>query len=100
VVAVAASAQQPTAYTPAIMKPVTMYAARTMCGTSYGVALLKITAHGFTWVIRPWAIVNPDGWFIHEFAATTENAPSTPEITRGTPVHQCNQAGSRRQAYR
>ena len=79
------------------MKPATMYAARIICGTSYGVALLKITAHGSTWVIRPWLRVKPDGWFIQEFAATTENAPSTPETTRGTPVHQCSQAGSRRQ---
>jgi hypothetical protein len=41
--------------------------------------------------------VKPDGWFIQEFAATTENAPRTPEITKGTPVHQCSQAGIRRQ---
>jgi hypothetical protein len=36
-----------------MVKPATMYAARIMCGTSYGVALLKITAHGSTRVTRP-----------------------------------------------
>ena len=31
----------------------------------------------------------PCGWFIHEFTATTENAPPRPAITTGTPVQKC-----------
>ena len=59
-----------------------------------GVAGLKKTAHGSTCVIRPWLSVKPLGWFIHEFAATTENAPKIPDTTSGTPVHQCSQPGA------
>src|SRR3954454_9430704 len=43
----------PTAYTDATRKPVTRYAARIMCGTSYGTAGLKITFHGWTEVTSP-----------------------------------------------
>src|SRR5947209_8617507 len=53
-----------------------------MCGTSYGVAGLKKTAHGSTCVIRPWLRVNPLGRCIQEFAATTAITPTMPEITR------------------
>ncbi len=31
----------------------------------------------------------PCGWFIHEFTATTENAPPIPVITIGTPHQKC-----------
>src|SRR6476469_2087949 len=43
----------PTAYTDATRKPVTRYAARIMCGTSYGTASLKITLSGCTDVTVP-----------------------------------------------
>src|SRR3954452_16168637 len=43
----------PTAYTDATRKPVTRYAARIMCGTSYGTAALKITLSGSTLVTSP-----------------------------------------------
>ena len=33
--------------------------------------------------------VKPCGWFIQEFAAITEKAPPTPEITIGTAAHKC-----------
>ncbi len=39
--------------------------------------------------------VNPCGWFIHEFAATTEKAPPIPVITIGTPDQKCAQGFSR-----
>ena len=67
----------------------TRYAARIMCGTSYGTAGLKITFHGSTDVTSPVVGENPCGWFIHEFTATTENAPPRPVITTGTPVQKC-----------
>ena len=80
----------PTAYTDATRKPVTRYAARIMCGTSYAVARLKIASRGATSVTCPFeAIVNPSGWFIHELTATTENAPPSPEMTTGTPAQKC-----------
>ena len=67
----------------------TRYAARIMCGTSYGTAGLKITFHGSTEVTVPEVGENPCGWFIHEFTATTENAPPRPVITTGTPAQKC-----------
>ena len=39
--------------------------------------------------------VNPWGWFIHAFTATTEKAPPIPEITIGTPVQKCAHPESR-----
>ena len=33
--------------------------------------------------------VKPCGWFIQAFAAITEKAPPTPEITIGTAAHMC-----------
>ncbi len=77
-----------------------MYAASTMCAVSYGVEALKNTDTGSTLVILPWRSVYPAGEFIHEFAATTDMAPSTPATTIGIPLHQCAQAGSRRHPYR
>ncbi len=71
-----------------------------MCVASYGVAALKNTDTGSTLVSLPWLSVYPAGEFIHEFAATTDTAPSTPATTIGTPLHQCAQAGSRRHPYR
>ena len=53
-----------------------------------------------TSVTRPLLRVKPLGWFIHEFAATTDTAPRTPEMTSGTPVHQCSHGGRWRQPYR
>ena len=67
----------------------TRYAARIMCGTSYGTAGLKITFSGSTDVTLPVVGENPCGWFIHEFTATTEKAPPNPAITTGTPVQKC-----------
>jgi hypothetical protein len=60
-----------------------------MWGTSYGTAGLKITFHGWTEVTSPVAGEYPCGWFIHEFTATTENAPPRPVITTGTPDQKC-----------
>src|SRR6201996_1343185 len=80
--------------------PVTMYAASTMCAVSYGVEALKNTATGSTLVSLPLVSVNPAGEFIHEFIATTDRAPSTPEITIGTPLHQCAQGDNRCHPYR
>src|SRR5258708_29745590 len=80
--------------------PVTMYAASTMCAVSYGVEALKNTDTGSTLVILPWLSVYPAGEFIHEFAAPTNMAPSTPAATIGLPLHQCAHAGSRRHPYR
>ena len=37
----------------------------------------------------------PCGWFIHEFTATTENAPPRPVITIGTPAQKCVHGASR-----
>src|SRR5262249_16649095 len=71
-----------------------------MCAVSYGVEALKYTDTGSTLVILPWRSVYPAGEFIHEFAATTDMAPSTPATTIGTPLHQCAQGGSRRHPYR
>src|SRR3954464_12680736 len=79
----------PTAYTDATRNPVTMYAARIMCGTSYGTAGLKITFSGSTEVTSPVVGEKPWGWFIQEFTATTENAPPRPVIATGTPVQKC-----------
>ena len=56
-----------------------------MCGTSYGTAGLKITFQTSTEVTLPDVGENPCGWFIHEFAATTANAPPKPEIDDGHP---------------
>ena len=39
--------------------------------------------------------VNPPGWFIHELAATTANAPPMPAMTMGTAVSRCSLGGSR-----
>ena len=51
----------------------TRYAARIMCGTSYGTAPLKITfQRSIDWTDPSDASVNPPGRFIHELAATTE----------------------------
>src|SRR5258705_5678097 len=77
-----------------------MYAASTMCAVSYGVEALKNTDTGSTLVILPWRSVYPAGEFIHEFAATTDMAPSTPATTIGIPLHQCAQGDSRRHPYR
>src|SRR5213076_3647143 len=55
-----------------------------MCGTSYGTAGLKITLSGSTDVTLPVVGEYPCGWFIHEFTATTENAPPNPVIATGT----------------
>ena len=44
--------------------------------------------HGSTDVTSPVVGENPCGWFIHEFTATTENAPPRPVITTGTPVQK------------
>src|SRR5215467_5484482 len=71
-----------------------------MCGVSYGVEALKKTDSGSTLVILPWLSVNPAGEFIHEFAAITDRAPSTPATTMGTPLHQWAQGDSRRHPYR
>src|SRR4051794_22241172 len=68
----------------ATRKPVTRYAARIMCGTSYGTAGLKITFSGSTFVTSPVAGEKPCGWFIHELTATTEKAPPRPQIGIGT----------------
>src|SRR5260370_39849923 len=77
-----------------------MYAASTMCAVSYGVEALKNTDTGSTLVILPWRSVYPAGEFIHEFAATTDMAPSTPATTICIPLHQCAQAGRRRHPHR
>src|SRR5215469_13958463 len=77
-----------------------MYAASTMCAVSYGVDALKNTATGSTLVSLPWLSLYPAGEFIHEFAAITDNAPSTPATTIGIPLHQCAQGDSRRHPYR
>src|SRR4051794_13052385 len=87
----------PTAYTDATRKPVTRYAARIMCGTSYGTAALKITFSGSTLVTSPVAGEKPPGWFIHELTATTEYAPPSPVIGIGTPSQKCVH-GARRSA--
>ena len=55
---------------------------------------MKNTATGSTLVIRPCAMVKPDGSFIHEFAATTDIAPRIPVSTTGTSVHRWAQGGS------
>ena len=61
-----------------------------MCKACNGIALLKITPHGSTAVIWPEeSRVNPDGSFIHAFAATTDAAPMIPANTTGTPVQKC-----------
>ena len=73
----------------ATMNPVTRYAARIMCGTSYGTAGLKITFHGSTDVTSPVDGEYPCGWFIHELTATTEKAPPRPVIATGTPDQKC-----------
>ena len=39
----------------------------------------------------------PCGWFIHEFTATTENAPPIPQIGIGTPAQKCVHGRSRSQ---
>ena len=75
----------------------TRYAARIMCGTSYGTAGLKITFSGSTSVTSPFVSVKPCGWFIHEFTATTENAPPSPQIGIGTPAQKCFHGDSRSQ---
>src|ERR1700754_591438 len=80
--------------------PVTIYAASTMCAVSYGVEALKNTDTGSTLVSLPLVSVNPAGEFIHEFIATTDRAPSTPDTTIGTPLHQCAQGDSRCHPYR
>src|SRR5580692_5235205 len=77
-----------------------MYAASTMCAVSYGVEALKNTDTGFTLVSFPWLSVYPAAEFIHELAATTDTAPSTPDTTMGTPLHQCAHGGSRSHTYR
>src|SRR3954467_2686910 len=79
----------PTAYTEATRKPVTRYAARIMCGTSYGTAGVKITFHGWTAGTPPHGGGEPLGWVIHELTATTENAPPTPQNMMGTPAQKC-----------
>src|SRR6476620_501185 len=79
----------PTAEIEATRNPVTRYAARIMCGTSYGTAGLKITFHGSTEVTLPVVGENPCGWFIQELTATTEKAPPRPLITTGTPDQKC-----------
>ena len=73
----------------------TRYAARIMCGTSYGTAGLKITFSGSTFVTSPFVGEKPCGWFIHELTATTENAPPSPVITIGTPAQKCVHGASR-----
>jgi hypothetical protein len=74
-----------------------MYAARIMCGTSYGTAGLKMTFSGSTSVTSPPDIVKPCGWFIHELTATTEKAPPSPVMTIGTPAQKCVHGASRSQ---
>ena len=67
-----------------------------MCGTSYPAAGVVITDHASMSVTLPAASsVNPCGEFIHEFTATTEYAPPSPQITIGTPVQKCAQPESR-----
>jgi len=44
--------------------------------------------------------VNPDGWFIQEFAATTDQAPRIPEIATGASDQKCHHAGRRSQPKR
>src|SRR5246127_4647548 len=80
--------------------PVPMYAGSPLCAVSYGVEALKNTDTGSTLVISPWLSVYPAGEFIHEFAATTDMAPSTPNTTIGGPLHQCAHGDSRRHPYR
>ena len=61
-----------------------------MCGASYATAPLKNASSAFTSVTVPSAAsLNPSGWFIHEFAATTDHAPPSPASTTGTPVQKC-----------
>src|SRR5215469_8251937 len=71
-----------------------------MCGTSYDVARLKKTVTGSTETTRPSWMVNPCGWFIHEFTETTDQAPRIPATATGTPLHQCAHGRSLRQPYR
>ena len=61
-------------------------------------ALLKITLTGSTEATAPEeSRVNPDGEFIHEFAATTDTAPRIPASTIGTPVQKWAHGRIRRQ---
>ena len=61
-----------------------------------GIALLKMTPQGSTSTILPAAfMVNPDGSFIHAFAATTDAVPPIPAITIGTPAQKCGHGFSR-----
>ena len=74
-----------------------MYAASSMCSASYQNAPLTITPSGCTSTTRPSRRVNPAGWFIQAFAATTDSVPPTPATTTGTPVQKCGQGRIRRQ---
>jgi hypothetical protein len=51
-------------------------------------------------MIRPSCSVKPLGWFIHEFADTTDSAPSEPATTIGVPDHQWTYGERRSQPYR
>ena len=47
-------------------------------------------ASGLTSVIfPPGPTLKPAGWFIQEFAATTENVPTMPAIAIGIPDQKC-----------
>ena len=70
-----------------------MYAARSMWGTSYQVAPLKMTVerrHARDPPVGP--RTNPAGWFIQLFAATTENVPPMPASATGMPLSRCGHA--------
>ena len=44
--------------------------------------------------------MKPPGWFIHEFAATTEMAPKMPLAATGIPDQKCAHPRRRRHPYR
>jgi hypothetical protein len=66
-----------------------------MWGTSYQEALLKKTAAGLMWYRWPWLSLKPAGWFIQELAATTDQAPRTPEMATGARDQKCAHGGRR-----
>jgi hypothetical protein len=59
-----------------------------------------MAAHGSTSVTLPSWIRNPVGWFIHEFTATTQNVPTTPDTAIGANMARCNRGGMRPHPYR
>jgi hypothetical protein len=91
----------PTAYTEAIVKPVTMYAASSMCTTCGQVDGPNIAAHGWASTTRPSSSSRkPVGLFIQALAATTKKAPAAPDTIIGSALSMCARGERRFQPNR